>query len=100
MLERLGLPKTLRWVINLLFIYLSFFTASRLITFLLFRPEGETLARIVPSFWLGLRFDLRWISLVLLPVVLMSLRPAYSPFYSPRNRRIWTWYLAVVTFVF
>ncbi|MEI6946123.1 sulfatase-like hydrolase/transferase [Paraflavisolibacter sp. H34] len=99
MMVRLGLPKTLLWVINLLLIYLLMFSFFRLVTFLAFRPDGETLTGLIPSFILGLRFDLRWIGLVLLPMVLLSLSPGLSPFHSHRNRKAWTWYLAGMTFV-
>lgn len=98
MLVRMGLPKTLLWVVNLLCIYLLMFTFFRLVTFLAFRPEEDAVQGLLPSFLLGLRFDLRWISLILLPIVLLSLRPQYSPFYSAKNKRIWNWYLAVTTF--
>jgi hypothetical protein len=42
---------------------------------------------------------MRWISLLLLPIVTLSLFPQFSPFFSERNKRLWTWYLAVVTFI-
>jgi phosphoglycerol transferase MdoB-like AlkP superfamily enzyme len=99
MLIRMGLPKTLQWVINLLLIFLLLFTFFRLVTFIIFRPEGEEVSGLFSAFLLGLRFDLRWISLLLLPIVLASLWPKYSPFYSVRNKKFWTWYLAFVTFI-
>src|SRR5687768_3752199 len=99
MLIRMGLPKTLQWVLNLLLLFLLMFTFFRLVTFVVFYPEGETIDELFPVFFLGLRFDLRWISLLLLPIVLVSLWPSYSPFYSARNKKIWTWYLAGITFV-
>ena len=99
MLTKTGMPKTLLWVINLLFIYLALFTAFRLAMLIAFMPQEEDLLNIIPSFLLGLRFDMRWISLMLLPIVIASLYPAYSPFYSYRNTRLWTWYLAIVTFI-
>src|SRR5215211_1369412 len=98
MIARFGLPKTLLWVINLLMIFLLMFTFFRMVTFLAFGPSEETLAELVPSFLLGLRFDLRWISLLLLPVVLVSFWPSLSPFYSARSKKVWTWYLAIATF--
>jgi phosphoglycerol transferase MdoB-like AlkP superfamily enzyme len=98
MLVRIGLPKTLLWVVNLLLIFLLMFTFFRLVTFLAFKPEEEMNTGLFASFLLGLRFDLRWISILLLPIVLVSMWPQYSPFYSARNRRIWTWYLAIATF--
>ena len=99
MLTRVGIPKTLLWVINLLIIYLLLFTAFRLATLIMFKPEGEQFVDALPSLMLGLRFDLRWIALLLLPIVIISLMPGYSPFYSERNKKWWTWYLALVTFI-
>lgn len=99
MLVKFRLPKTLLWVFSLLVIFLSVFTAYRLLTLLAFRPEGERLGDMVAPFFLGLRFDLRWISIILLPIITASLIPKYSPFHSPHNRRLWTWYLAIMTFI-
>ncbi len=99
MLISIGIPKTLLWVINLLIIYILLFTAFRLTTLILFKPEDEQFIDALPSLILGLRFDLRWISLLLLPIVIISLIPGYSPFYSDRNKKWWTWYLALVTFI-
>jgi phosphoglycerol transferase MdoB-like AlkP superfamily enzyme len=99
MLLRLRLPKTLLWVFNLMMIFLAMFTAYRVLTLMAFRPEGERWRDLFPSLFLGLRFDLRWISIILLPMIVASLIPACSPFYAPRNRRVWTWYLAVMTFL-
>jgi phosphoglycerol transferase MdoB-like AlkP superfamily enzyme len=48
---------------------------------------------------MGIRYDLRWISIILLPIVLVSMRPKLSPFYSARNKKWWTWYLAIITFI-
>jgi len=99
MLIKIGIPKTLLWVINLLIIYILLFTAFRLAILILFKPEGEEFIDALPSLLLGLRFDLRWISLLLLPIVIISFMPGYSPFYSERNKKWWTWYLALVTFI-
>ncbi|RYF85535.1 MAG: hypothetical protein EON98_06300 [Chitinophagaceae bacterium] len=98
MLLHLRIPKTLLWVLNLLVIYTLLFTAFRLTTLVLFKPGEESVADLLPSFFLGLRFDLRWISVMLLPIVVASIVPQLSPFYSPRNKRTWTWYLAIATF--
>jgi len=99
MFVKTRLPKTLLWVINLMLIYLVLFTGMRGLMLLLFLPESEAVTDLLPSFLLGLRYDLRWISLVLLPIVLFSLWPSCSPFYAQRNKRLWTWYLALQTFL-
>lgn len=98
MLLHLRLPKTLVWVLNLLIIFLLMFTLYRFITFLAFKPEGRLLSDHVSSFLLGVRFDLRWISIILLPIVLSGIFPSLSPFYSNRTKKFWTWYLALATF--
>ena len=83
---------------NLLIIFLLMFTLYRFITFVAFKPEGKLLSDHFSSFLLGIRFDLRWISIILLPIVIASLFPELSPFYSNKTKRFWTWYLAAVTF--
>ncbi|HUM64676.1 MAG TPA: sulfatase-like hydrolase/transferase, partial [Chitinophagaceae bacterium] len=99
MLKRYKIPKTILWVINLFLIFLLIFTLFRLATFFAFRPRGFSLTDLLPSFLMGVQFDLRWIAIILLPIVLMSMTPRLSPFYSARNKKWWTWYLAVVTFI-
>ena len=98
MLLRFRLPKTLLWVLNLLIIFLLMFTLFRFITFIAFKPEGKLLSDHLPSFLLGIRYDLRWIGIILLPIVTASLFPELSPFYSAKTKKFWTWYLAAVTF--
>ncbi|MFL5773048.1 MAG: LTA synthase family protein, partial [Flavisolibacter sp.] len=93
------MPKTLLWVFNLMVIFILMFTTFRLLTLLAFRPEEEALSDLIPSFFLGLRFDLRWISIILIPIIVASLIPDFSPFFSQRNRKVWTWYLAIMTFL-
>jgi phosphoglycerol transferase MdoB-like AlkP superfamily enzyme len=99
MLVRLKIPKTILWVVNLFFIFLLIFTLFRFATYFAFKPKDLEFTDLFSSFLLGIRYDLRWIALMLLPVVLVSLVPQLSPFYSARNKKWWTWYLAIVTFI-
>jgi phosphoglycerol transferase MdoB-like AlkP superfamily enzyme len=99
MLENIKIPKTIRWVFNLLVLFFFIFTLFRLATYFAFKPPLFTWREAYPSFILGLRYDLRWISLMLLPILLFSLSPRFSPFYSARNKKWWTWYLAIITFI-
>ena len=99
MLIRYKIPKTILWVINLFVIFLIIFTLFRLVTFLAFKPRALGFGDMLPSFALGIQYDLRWISIILLPIVLISMAPRFSPFYSARNKKWWTWYLAVITFI-
>ncbi len=87
------------WVINLLLIFLLIFTLFRFATYFSFKPKDLSFDELIPSFLLGVRYDLRWIAIILLPIVFVSLIPNLSPFYSTRNKKWWTWYLAIVTFI-
>lgn len=99
MLIKYKIPKTILWVINLFIIFLVIFTLYRLATFLIFRPKNLSFTDILPSFVMGFRYDLRWIAFILLPVVMVSMIPRFSPFFSSRNKKWWTWYLAIVSFI-
>ena len=90
-------PKTIQWIVKLFFIYLFIFTAFRIATVIFFKPKVISIFELGPSFWLGLKYDLRWIAIILLPIALLSLFPRLSPFKSERNKKLWTAYLAVVT---
>lgn len=99
MLTRYKIPKTILWVVNLLVIFLVIFTLFRVATYFAFKPKAMKISDIIPSFLMGIRYDLRWIAIILLPIVLVSMWPRCSPFFSSRNKKWWTWYLAVITFV-
>src|SRR5258706_7796928 len=99
MFVKYRIPKTILWVINLFLIFLAIFTLFRFVTFFAFKPKAFSFPDLVPSFLMGVQYDLRWIAIILLPIVIISMIPALSPFYTSRNKRWWTWYLAVVTFV-
>ena len=73
MLVKLKIPKTILWVISLFFIFLLIFTLFRLTTFFAFKPRDLSFSDLLPSFWLGIRYDLRWIAIILLPIVFLVL---------------------------
>lgn len=99
MLIRYKIPKTILWVVNLFMIFLLIFTLFRFIAYFAFKPNDLVFYDLLPSFLLGVQYDLRWIALILLPIVIISLFPQFSPFYSARNKKWWTWYLAIITFI-
>lgn len=80
-------------------IYIVIFTIFRISTVCLFKPAGVSIASLLPSFWLGFKFDVKWIAIILLPIVVLSVYPKLSPFFSEKNKRIWSYYLAVTTLI-
>ncbi len=97
MLIKWRVPKTIQWLVKLFFIYLFIFTAFRIATVVCFKPTGTGILELLPSFWLGLKYDLRWISFILMPIAIFSIYPKFSPFYSIRQKRFWTIYLGIIT---
>lgn len=83
-------------------IFLVIFTIFRLVAFFVFKsrvPASFSFGEIFPCFLMGLRYDLRWVSIMLLPIVLISMQPRWSPFFSARNKKMWSWYLVIITFI-
>jgi phosphoglycerol transferase MdoB-like AlkP superfamily enzyme len=89
--------KTIQWVVKLFLIYLFIFTVFRVATVIFFKPKDIRFMELFPSFWLGLKYDLRWISLILFPLTFMSIFKKLSPFYSEATKRFWTVYLALLS---
>ena len=103
MIKKLNIPKTvpvtIQWIMGLWVIYFIIFTLFRIATVSLFRPLNTPITSILPSFWLGFQYDAKWIAIILLPIALLSVHPKFSPFYSEKNKRWWSYYLAFTTLV-
>jgi phosphoglycerol transferase MdoB-like AlkP superfamily enzyme len=95
--KRLLLPPTARWVLQLFWIFLGVFTLFRIVTFILYKPSHELASDFSPSFLLGIRYDIRWICIVLSPLLVLGSFTTLSPFYSKFNKKIWVAYLTVIT---
>ena len=90
-------PLTIQWLVMLWLIYLTIFTLLRIATVVLFIPSNIDASSLLPSFWLGFRYDVKWISIILLPIAILSVYPKLSPFYSEKNKKFWSYYLALTT---
>lgn len=73
------------------------FSIMRVLTFFTFRPDSISFAEAIPSFLMGMRFDLRWVSILLAPLLLAGSFPKLSPFRSSKHRRFWIVYLVVMS---
>lgn len=97
MLTKWLVPKTIQWIVKIFLIYLFIFTAFRVATVIFFKPSNIGLLELAPSFWLGLKYDLRWISFILFPIAFLSLFKKLSPYFSERMKKFWTIYLGILT---
>jgi phosphoglycerol transferase MdoB-like AlkP superfamily enzyme len=90
-------PLTIQWILKISLIYLFIFTILRIATVVLFIPANVSAGSLFPSFWLGFRYDAKWIAIILLPIAILSVYSKFSPFFSERNKKIWSYYLALAT---
>lgn len=97
LLTRLRVPRTIQWLVRLFSLYLFIFTGFRVATVFFFKPSETLWLDLVPAFWLGLKYDLRWISFILLPIAVFSIYTKFSPYYSEQLKRFWTYYLGLIT---
>ena len=97
MLIKWRASKTIQWIVKLFLIYLLIFTAFRIATVIFFKPKNIAVLDLWPSFWLGLKYDLRWIAFILFPIAVFSIYPKFSPFHSQRLKKFWTAYLGILT---
>jgi phosphoglycerol transferase MdoB-like AlkP superfamily enzyme len=99
MLMKWKVPKTIQWVVKLFVIFLAIFSLFRVATFFAFAPDDVSFFAALPCFGLGVLFDIRWICIILSPILLLSFIPHLTPFRSDRNKKWWTTYLAIITFL-
>lgn len=92
-------PLTIQWIVMLWCIYFIIFTLLRVATVVLFIPSNTTVSSLLPAFWLGFRYDAKWISIILLPIAILSVYTKLSPFYSERNKKFWSYYLGIATLI-
>ena len=97
MLNWWRVPKTIQWMVKLFLIYLCLFSAFRLAIVFVFKPNNIGFFSLFPSFWLGLKYDLRWIAIALSPIIVFSIYKGFSPFHSALNKKLWTIYLTLIT---
>lgn len=93
------IPVTVQWLCMLWLIYLTIFTLLRIATVMLFIPDDIEVTSLVPSFLMGFRYDVKWIAIILLPIAILSVYARFSPFYSERNKKFWSYYLAITTLI-
>ncbi len=95
--HRFQLPPTSRWVLRLFVFFMLLFSMMRLLTFFSFRPDDVSIADAIPSFLMGIRFDLRWVCILLAPLLLAGSFQRFSPFETAKTKRFWIVYLVVMS---
>ncbi|MEE8104999.1 MAG: LTA synthase family protein [Planctomycetota bacterium] len=93
------IPGRLRFLCTALFLALILLTGLRIAFFTAFHDTDTPLGSgaIASAFWLGFRFDLRLLLLLLLPMVLLWRVPRLNPTRTEWARRFWPVHLSFMT---
>jgi phosphoglycerol transferase MdoB-like AlkP superfamily enzyme len=88
-----NIPKTVRLVFATGIIFLLIMSLLRLALFLAFSTQGHRFMGVIPSFVLGIRYDLRYAGILALFMLLTGSLPFLDPFRTVAGRR----FMRVVT---
>jgi phosphoglycerol transferase MdoB-like AlkP superfamily enzyme len=91
------IPKLIRWILWTGLIFLVLFTLMRLGLFILSNQQSYGLSKLGGAFFLGLRYDLRMISILLVVMLILGSIPALHPFTSKSGKKFWMIILGIAT---
>ena len=92
-------PKLLRWLFSIALLLLVFATIMRVGFFFFFNKQGQPIGSFSGALFLGFRFDLRTVSLLLLSIGVIGSIPGLHPFKNNTSFKVWSWIIGVVLFV-
>jgi hypothetical protein len=81
------IPKLTRSIFATGIIFLLIMSIMRIALFLYFSRQGNHFSDVLPSFLLGLRYDLRDVSILLLLLLLLGSLPSLDPFRGAAGKR-------------
>jgi phosphoglycerol transferase MdoB-like AlkP superfamily enzyme len=96
-MQSFRLHRITKWIVWIALVYLLLMLLMRLGFYFFFNKQGNTIGTLGPAFWLGFRFDVRTVSLLLLPLLLLGSIGPLNPFRSRRAQRGWFFYFGIVT---
>jgi phosphoglycerol transferase MdoB-like AlkP superfamily enzyme len=87
-----NIPKTVRLVFAIGIIFLLIMSLLRLALFIVFPSQGHSFVSLLPCFWLGIRYDLRYAGILAVLLLITGSLPFLDPFRRPAGRR-WLFFL-------
>ena len=94
-MKNLTVPKTIVWNFTTGFCFLILMTLLRIVFVHHFAAPNISLSELKTAYFLGFRYDLRYVSIIVLLIQLLSLIKALNPFETSRGKKIATsiWFL-------
>lgn len=90
------LSPLIRWILLVLVFLLLTMSVARLFTYMIFAIPGQESGSNWPVFWLGLRYDLRLVSVIGLVLLVLGTFKPFNPFQNKAAKKGWTWVLGFV----
>ena len=81
------IPKLLRWIVSVQFVFLLVMTVYRYIFYLNYHPAGKPFSG--SAFLMGLRFDIKFTSIVSVVMLLLTTVLFINPFKRNWAKKIW-----------
>jgi len=94
-----NIPKTVRLVFSTGIIFLLMMSLLRLALFLSFSRQGHSFGALIPSFLLGIRYDLRYVGILDVLLLLLGMLRVSDPFRSGWARRLALGLIGIATFL-
>ncbi|MFT3683133.1 MAG: LTA synthase family protein [Ferruginibacter sp.] len=88
------IPRLLRWLVSVGLVLLAVMTLMRFIFFLRYNPPGRALSG--STMLMGLRFDIKFICILLISMLVLCILPFLNPFKKYRARPFWTVLLTII----
>lgn len=87
-MKKLKIPRYITWIFQTGIIFLILMSILRWILVLTFRTPTEKTIHLVEAYWLGFRFDLRFVSIIMLLLYLIGTIPFLHPINKKWGRRV------------
>jgi phosphoglycerol transferase MdoB-like AlkP superfamily enzyme len=94
-----NIPKTVRLVFSTGIIFLLIMSGLRLALFLSFSAQGHRFTGVLSSFVLGFRFDVRYVGILVVLLLLLGSLPFLDPFRTTAGRRLAMWLAGIGAFL-
>jgi len=88
MFPMLKIPKLVRWIFCTGIIFLLVMSLFRFVLFLFSSGQDNHFSDVIPSFVLGMRYDIRDVCLLMLVLLIVGSFARLNPFQSPVGKRI------------
>jgi phosphoglycerol transferase MdoB-like AlkP superfamily enzyme len=94
-MKKLTLPKTIVWNLSTGICFLILMSLLRIVFVHHFAAPNTSLTELNAAYLLGLRYDLRYVSIIMLLIQLLSFIKVFQPFETKRGKKIATsiWFL-------